>query len=152
MLMAPRSTGTTICATKCASQPDALVDMDCTHQCSRIQGEIMKRTDSVMRIQSDDDAMSMNNGALNRNEEEEEEDVEEEGDQKPAAIDDTTVSKFDDGTIIWLSLANRIITVKGECQSTHLVINPNHFFAELKADWPRSPSCRREEVHRSLNP
>jgi hypothetical protein len=60
-------------------------------------------------------------------------------------------TEFDDGTIIRLSSVDGIITVKGEDRSTRLVIDPNRFFAELKAERP-SPSCRREEVHRTLNP
>ena len=66
--------------------------------CIRIQGEILKKTDSVMMgIESDDDDDDMytnnNNGVLNNNEEEEEDEVEdEEEDSKPAAIDDATVA------------------------------------------------------------
>ena len=68
--------------------------------CIRIQGEILKKTDSVMMgIESDDDDDDMytnnNNGVLNNNEEEEEEEDEvedEEEDSKPAAIDDATVA------------------------------------------------------------
>jgi hypothetical protein len=66
--------------------------------CIRIQGEIMKKTDSVMMgADSDDDVQYMYNG-VNAEfcdlSDEEEEDDEEEDNRKPAAIDDTTIARL----------------------------------------------------------
>ena len=66
--------------------------------CIRIQGEIMKKTDSVMMgADSDDDVQYMYNGVnaefCDLSDEEEEDDEEEDG-RKPAAIDDTTIARL----------------------------------------------------------
>lgn len=65
-------------------------------RCIRIQGEIMKKTDSVMMgIESDDDANYMYNGVLPADDEEEDnddDDDEEEDNTKPTAIDNTTIA------------------------------------------------------------
>jgi hypothetical protein len=64
--------------------------------CIRIQGDIMKKTDSVMMgADSDDDVQYMYNGVNAEFDlSDEEEDDEEEDDRKPAAIDDTTIARL----------------------------------------------------------
>ncbi|KAL3759876.1 hypothetical protein ACHAWU_007620 [Discostella pseudostelligera] len=52
-------------------------------------------------------------------------------------------TEFNDETIIRLSSADGNITVKGKDRTTRFNIDPNRFFAELRADRTRSPSCQR---------
>lgn len=62
-------------------------------------------------------------------------------------------TEFGDGTIIRLSSADGIIVVKGKNdRSTSIAVDPNRFFAELRADRPRLPCSRRDEVPQSLLP
>jgi hypothetical protein len=52
-------------------------------------------------------------------------------------------TEFNDGTIIRLSSADGNITVKGKDRTTRFNVDPNQFFAELRADRTRSTSCKR---------
>ena len=68
-------------------------------RCIRIQGNIMKKTDSVMMgIGSDDDTNYMYNGNNADDEDEDDKDEDEDGDddddRKPAAMDDVTIARL----------------------------------------------------------